>query len=111
MKQKFITRGAYRHYVKAKVYEEKADGDEVYEIEETLVLPNTVDTHSPKELLDLKLIIARKHDVTVLKVDVTGVFPIQLRVPFEDFVAAAVKYEREKEASKDAVVYEDDMEG
>lgn len=105
MKQKFITRGAYRYYVTAKVYDEKADGDEVYEIKETLVLSNKVDTNSSKELLDLKLIIARKRDVTVLKADVTGVIPIQLRVPFEDFVAAAVKYEREKEAFKDAENY------
>lgn len=111
MKQRFITRSAYRHLVTAKVYEEKPDGDEVHDIEETLVLPKQIDTSLMKEVDMLKRIISEKHGVIVLMVSVTGVLPIKLRVSFEDFVAAAVKYEREKEASKDAAVYEDDMEG
>lgn len=111
MKQRFITRSAYRHLVTARVYEEKPDGDELHDIEETLVLPKQIDTSLMKEVDMLKRIISEKHGVIVLMVSVKGVFPVQLRVPFEDFVAAAVKYERENEAFKDAAVYEDDMEG
>lgn len=111
MKQRFITRGAYKYYVKAKVYEEKSEGDEVYEINASLVFPNRLDLNLAKDEEILKSIIRERGGVTVLKITVTGIMPIQLRVPFEDFVAAAVKYEREKEASKDAEVYEDDMEG
>ncbi len=111
MKQSFITRGAYRYSVTARVYEEKPDGDELHDIEEILVLPKQIDTSLMKDVEMLKRLISEKRGVIVLVVSVTEVFPIKLRVPFEDFVAAAVKYEREKEASKEAAVYEDDMEG
>lgn len=106
MKQKFITRGAYRYQVTARVYEEKPEGDEVYTMEETLVLPSQIDISSMKDERMLKTLLHQKCGVTVLKISVTGVFPIQLRVLFEDFVAAAVKYEIEKEALKDAAVNE-----